>query len=114
MGVLTIFEKIPHASIEQVSTLSNQLLFDWINKIICLPLEVDANSDVEFTQEHLESLMADLKVVNAENCHFYFPRWDGDYGENYWHEIQELKDWTQQMLDGFDFETDKLMFSCSW
>lgn len=69
MGVLTIFEKIPHAAIEQVSTLSNQLLFDWINKIICLPLEVDANSDIEFTQEHLES---------------------------------------------FDFETDKLMFSCSW
>ena len=114
MGLLMFFEKIPRAAIEELSQSNNQLLFEWINKIICLPLEVDANSDVEFTQEHLECLMADLRVVNAENCHFYFPDWSGHYDDNYWHDLKEMRHWGQQMLDSFNFKTDKLMFSCSW
>lgn len=114
MGVLIIFEKIPHKAIEQVSVLKNQLLFEWTNKNICLPLEVDANSDIEFTQEHLDKLIADLKAANVENCHAYFPCWGGEYDDNYWYSLKELKEWAEQMLACFDFKNDKLMFSCSW
>lgn len=114
MDLIITFAKIPRASIKEVSKSNNQLLYDWIDKIICSPLQVDADTDVEFTKEHLSVLLTDLKVVNAENCDFYFTRWNDEYDDSYWLEIKELKEWAQKMLDGFDFETNKLMFSCSW
>ncbi|EDC5361517.1 hypothetical protein GZB42_001618 [Salmonella enterica] len=82
--------------------------------------EVENCTDVPLTRHDLEKLRATLDRLTPENCHDLFPTTEGfffgsqDYNDDYWSDVENLKQFVQQQLASFDFDAHRLCFHAWW
>lgn len=82
--------------------------------------EVENGTDVPLTRLDLEKLQATLDRLTQENCHDRFPTTEGflfgsqDYDDDYWSDVEDLKQFVQQQLTSFDFGASRLCFHAWW
>ncbi|EBR3856260.1 hypothetical protein DNY36_27485, partial [Salmonella enterica subsp. diarizonae] len=77
-------------------------------------------TDVPLTRHDLEKLRGTLDRLTPENCNDLFPTTEGfffgsqEYNDDYWSDVDSLKQFVQQQLASFDFDAHRLCFHAWW
>ncbi|CCW29055.1 hypothetical protein ABLA30_08915 [Xenorhabdus nematophila] len=94
----------------------NSLLY-WVSNNV---QNVNNCEEILISKHKLEQLIAVLNELTKDNCNKLFPTSDGfyfgstEYDEYYWSDVEEIKDWVNNVLKSFDFNHYKLFFWAWW
>ncbi|WP_416776460.1 hypothetical protein ACNFJN_15670 [Xenorhabdus budapestensis] len=94
----------------------NPLLY-WIDRNV---QSVDNCKEVLIPKHKLEELLADLNRLTKENCIQVYPTADGffygsiQYDQDYWSDVERVKNWINSLLKSFDFNKYNLFLWAWW
>jgi len=108
----------PRSSIKAVSCIEQcNALLNWFDHHL---MELQCGAIVELTEKTLLHLLGDLYRVSANNCEQVFPtipqfvHGGSEYDETYWQQVAQLRMELKQLLDGFDFNQQRLFLQGRW